>query len=81
MSNGLLTRCYFCGASLLHECRCFRDVHGNFGPVLFKTPGCDINCPNLDVSGRFFVDPVEYYGEQYINWEFHHRLENLLEEP
>jgi hypothetical protein len=40
--------------------------------------GTEINCPQFDVNGDRFVDPVLYYGGDYLKWKTKHILTILF---
>jgi hypothetical protein len=56
--------CYFCD-NKWGACTCRFDEHPDAG---FLWRGTAIKDPCTDDSGRWFVDPVAYYGEPYIKW-------------
>jgi hypothetical protein len=59
---GTLHRCYFCHREHGH-CQCvWSDVDG------FDFEDFTITAPNVSECGRFFVDPVVYYGEAFTRW-------------
>lgn len=67
-----LDHCYFCKAKW-GSCTCaFLPIYHDetINPSAETVPGFEfedfyITAPNVDVSGRFFVDPTAYYGEAY----------------
>jgi hypothetical protein len=55
--------CYFCTQDWDHcTCKWPGDSIG------FNTEDFFITDPNVSECGRFFVDPVKYYGTPYVSW-------------
>lgn len=63
-SDMFLESCYFCGHRW-GECTC----QFTQDEVKFESDDTDIVEPNIDESGRFFVDPVRYYGQDFLDWQ------------
>lgn len=58
-----LNKCYFCHNTWGHcSCSPLEKGHG------FTCDGIEILEPMVDETGRFFVDPVKYYGDPYVKW-------------
>jgi hypothetical protein len=55
--------CFFCDAQW-GKCHC-PDLPDDAG---FEHEDFIVNQPNVDESGRFFVDPVAHYGEAFTKW-------------
>ena len=62
--KGVRTTCYNANHSW-GECTCKTEVSEDKG---FEFNGVTIVDPMLSECGLFFVDPVWYYGQAYINW-------------
>jgi hypothetical protein len=69
MSHDDLEFCYFCRAAY-GACSCdWPDPEERDGAeYLFEHHGTIIAKPNVSVCGRFFVNPVLYYGAAYVTW-------------
>lgn len=65
---GHLERCYFCH-NLWGKCTCEypQTCVDDPSALGFDWHEFFITAPNVDCSGIHFVNPVEYYGEAYIN--------------
>lgn len=45
------------------------EAKGFFWKACGCTVGHWIEDPHVDVTGRFTVDPVVYYGKAYLDWK------------
>jgi hypothetical protein len=68
--KGFRETCFFCN-NLYGACICtFDDADdpNSVDEIGFLADGYFITSPNVTECGRFFVDPIVYYGQPYIDW-------------
>ena len=65
-AEGFRPTCTYCRAAW-GSCHC--EFHEECG---FVWEGTLSTKPNLDATGRFFVEPSVYYGEPYEKWLIEH---------
>lgn len=58
---GYETTCFQCDEEY-EQCECTPHEVG------FEFEGFTVCEPNVDLKGKFLVDPVEYYGDVYMHW-------------
>lgn len=66
--------CFFCNQKW-GSCECPAIPENK----AFDFDDCLITEPNVDVTGRFFIDPSQYYGDEWKLWvklnpELHDKL-------
>jgi len=71
--KGIRETCFFCN-NLCGACICtfYDPADSSSADVViadgFFADGFFITAPNVTECGRFFVDPIVYYGQPYIDW-------------
>lgn len=78
MQKDQIDKCFFCGEEDTRLCECFDSIDILFSSGLYGNQ--PINSPNFDYQGRYFVNPIEYYGEDYLEWEARQLIQKILEE-